>query len=48
MTPERARLILKDTITLFTTPENKERLLNVTEQTLAAPEAQRLVSTWFA
>lgn len=41
MTVDRAKLILKDTIVLFTTPENKSRLLAANEQVVAAPEDQK-------
>jgi hypothetical protein len=41
MTVERAKLILKDTVTIFGVPENKARFLAANEQVLAAPEEQR-------
>lgn len=41
MTVDRAKNILKDTIALFATPENKERLLAATEQANAVPADQQ-------
>ena len=41
MTVERAKLILKDTIAIFGTPENKARLVAANEQAMAVPEEQR-------
>jgi hypothetical protein len=41
MTPELAKTILKETIILFGTDENKEKLLTATAQANAAPEEQR-------
>ena len=41
MTPERAKLILKDTIGIFTVPANQERLTAAIAQANAAPEDQK-------
>ena len=41
MTPERAKLILKDTIGIFTVPENKTRLTAAIAEAQAAPADQQ-------
>ena len=41
MTAERAKLILKDTIGIFTVPANQERLTAAIAQANAAPEDQK-------
>ena len=41
MTPEKAKVILKDAVTLFTLPANKDALMNAVNEANQAPEAER-------